>query len=145
VLVPAPAPVAPARVAAPAHPAPIFFVPAPPPATLLAFVPPPLPTPARPSPPSGTSAVTSPVEAAQKEEEQEEAIESVSNQAVAYRAPESELPPEYILGVVILAAFAGANIARRRPRGGRRELAVVPASERGLHRQPWMERRPRGR
>jgi hypothetical protein len=122
-----------------------FYVPAAPQATLLAFVPPPLPTPARPSPPSGTSAVTSPVQAAQKEEEQEEAIESVSNNAVAYRASEHELPPEYILGLVILAAFAGASIARRRPRGGRRGVAVARATVPGVQREAWMDRTPRRR
>jgi hypothetical protein len=91
-----------------------------------AIVPPPLPTP-NPTPPSGTSAVTSPVEAAQKEEEEQEATESVSNQALAYRAPEHEPSPAYILGIVLLAAFAGAS-TRARGRGGRRELRVAPAT-----------------
>jgi hypothetical protein len=90
-------------------------------------VPPPLPTPARPTPPSGTSAVTSPVEAPQREEEEEEATESVSNQAVAYRAPEHEPTAAYVLGATLLAAFAGASV-RRRPRGGRRDLRVAPAT-----------------
>jgi hypothetical protein len=92
----------------------------------LAFVPPPVPTPARPTPPSGTSAVTSPIEVAEHEEEEESATESVSNQAVAYRAHEQEPTPAYILGVVVLAAFAGASI-RRRPRGGR-DMRVAPAT-----------------
>jgi hypothetical protein len=91
------------------------------------FVPPPLPPAANPTPPSGTSAVTSPVEAAQREEEEEEATESVSNQALAYRAPEHEPSPLYVLGVVVLAAFAGASV-RRRPRRDRRELRVAPAT-----------------
>ncbi len=106
---------------------PSFFVPAPTPAALLPFVPLPIPTPARPTPPSGTSAVTSPVEAPEREEEEEEATESVGNKALAYHAPEHEPSPAYLLGVVILAAFAGASI-RRRPRRGRRELRVAPAT-----------------
>ncbi len=98
---------------------PSLIVPAPP-QSLLAALFPPLPTPARPTPPSGTSAVTSPVEAPQKEEEQEEATESVSNQAVAYRASDDEPVPLYILGIVILAAFAGASAIPRRRRAARR-------------------------
>ena len=121
---PAPTPPAPG----PARPAPAqFFVPLVPPTPLLAFLPPPIPTPARPTPPSGTSAVTSPVEVAQREEEEEEATESVSNQAVAYRAAEHEPVPEYLLGIVLLAALAGASM-RRRPRRGRRHARVAPAT-----------------
>jgi hypothetical protein len=152
----APAPPAPAPAPAPAGPAPAGTPPlvpvppapvlAPPPvrvtpspplppyfpqaalgAPLLPFVPPPVPTPARPTPPSGTSAVTSPIEVAEREEEQEEAPESVSNQAVAYRAAEHEPSPAYVLGVVILAALAGASI-RRRPRRNRGEVRVAPAT-----------------
>ena len=95
-------------------------------APVLAFVPPPVPTPARPTPPSGTSAVTSPVEVAEHEEEEEGATESVSNQALAYRAPDHEPSPAYVLGIVVLAAFAGASI--RRPRRGRRKMHVAPAT-----------------
>jgi hypothetical protein len=71
--------------------------------------------------------VTSPVEAPQKEEESEEATESVGNQAVAYRAPEHEPSPAYILGIVVLAAFAGVSV-RRRPRRGRRHAQIAPAT-----------------
>jgi hypothetical protein len=110
----------------PAPPAPFFIQPALP-FLVPAFVPPPLPAPAEPTPPTGTSAVTSPVEAAQKEEEEEEATESVSAQALAYRAPEHEPTPLYVLGVVTLAAFAGAA-GRRRPRRGRREVRIAPAT-----------------
>jgi hypothetical protein len=129
---PASAPPAPAVRAVP--PPPFFAVPA---AVLApaAFVPPPLPPAANPTPPSGTSAVTSPVEAAQKEEEEEEATESVSNQAVAYRVSEHEPSPAYLIGIVILAAFAGASSARRRPRRGRRELPVAPATLTGARAQ----------
>jgi hypothetical protein len=104
-----------------------FFLPPALATPVLAFVPPPVPTPARPTPPSGTSAVTSPIEVAEHEEEEESATESVSNQALAYRAPEHEPSPVYILGIVLLAAFAGASIGRR-PRRGRRELRVAPAT-----------------
>jgi hypothetical protein len=126
---PAPAPPptrAPQRPPAPPPPA-AFIVPAalvPPP---LAFVPLPVPTPARPTPPTGTSAVTSPVEVAEHEEEEEEATESVSNQAVAYRSTDYEPTPEYLLGLILLAAFAGVTI-RRRPRRGTRGERIAPAT-----------------
>jgi hypothetical protein len=132
---PPPVPVPPAPIAAvppasrpaPAPPPPFFLPPALA-APVLAFVPPPVPTPARPTPPSGTSAVTSPVEMAEHEDEEESATESVSNQALAYSAPEHEPSPVYILGIVLLAAFAGASTVRRRPRRGRREVKVAPAT-----------------
>ena len=108
-------------------PAATFFLPPAPPAPVLAFLPPPVPTPARPTPPTGTSAVTSPVEVAEREEEEEEATESVANQAVAYRAADHEPAPQYLLGLILLAALAGASV-RRRPRRGRRELRVAPAT-----------------
>ncbi len=133
-------PPAPVRAAPPAPPQP-FFVPAIAPVALAAFVPPPLPPAANPTPPSGTSAVTSPVEAAQREEEEEEATESVSNQAVAYRAPEHEPSPAYVLGLVVLAAFAGASI--RRPRRDRREVRVAPATLSGARAQRRMATRSR--
>jgi hypothetical protein len=111
---------------APAPPTQFFIQPALP-FLAPAFVPPPLPAPGEPTPPSGTSAVTSPVEAAQKEEEEEEAPESVSAQAVAYRAPEHEPSPAYLLGLVVLAAFAGASLRGRPGRRGR-EIRVAPAT-----------------
>ena len=120
-------------------PPPPFFLPPAPIAPLLAFVPPPVPTPARPTPPSGTSAVTSPVEMAEHEEEEESATESVSNQALAYRAPEHEPSPVYVLGIVLLAAFAGASTVRRRPRRGRRELRVAPATLSSMRAQRRMD------
>lgn len=110
---------------------------------LAAFVPPPLTPEANPTPPSGTAAVTSPVEAAQREEEDEEATESVSNQAVAYRTPEHEPSPLFVLGIVTLAAFAGAS-ARRRPRRGRRDIRVAPATVTGSRAQRRLARRSRG-
>jgi hypothetical protein len=123
-----PAPVhAPAPVRPHVHTPPPFFLQPTLPALLVPFLPPPLVEPANPTPPSGTSAVTSPVEAAQREEEHEEATESVSNQAVAYRAPDHEPSPVYLLGFVLLAAFAGAS-AFRRPGRGRRDIRVAPAT-----------------
>jgi len=142
-----PAPPAPTPVPPPVHrPAtPTPFVPLAIPATpLLAFVPPPVPTPARPTPPTGTSAVTSPVEMAEKEEEREEAPESVSNKAVAYQQAEHEPSPLYGLGCIVLAAFAGASM-RRRPRRGRRELRIAPATvnaTRAQRRWSGQRRRP---
>jgi len=131
-------PAAPAVLAPPARPVhapPPFFVPTVTAAPLLAFVPPPVPTPARPTPPTGTSAVTSPVEMAEREEEQEEAPESVSNQALAYDAGEHEPVPAYLLGLVLLAALAGAVGVRGRPRRGRRELRIAPATLSGARSQ----------
>jgi hypothetical protein len=139
-LPPAP-PLTPAAPASPSPPTPppAPFVPlAAPPTPTLAFVPLPVPTPARPTPPSGTSAVTSPVEVAEHEEEEEEATESVSNQAVAYRAQEHEPTPVYLLGIVLLAALAGASITR--PRRGRRELRVAPATLTTTRAQQRMSR-----
>ena len=78
--------------------------------------------------------MTSPVEAPEREEEEEEATESVGNNAVAYKAPEHEPTPVYILGAIALAAFAGAS-ARRRPRRGRREVQVAPATLSGSRAQ----------
>jgi hypothetical protein len=134
---PAPAlssPPPPAPAPAPAAP-PLAFLPQPalnnP---VLPFVPPPVPTPARPTPPTGTSAVTSPVEVAEREEEEEEAPESVSNKAVAYHSSEHQPSPAYILGVVVLAAFAGASI-RRRPRRSRGELAPATLTARDAQRR----------
>ena len=135
---PAPAPAPPPAVIPPFVP--LLALPAP----LLAFLPPPIPTPARPTPPSGTSAVTSPIEAAEREEEEEEATESVSNQAVAYRPSEHEPAPGYVLGMVLLAALAGAAV-RRRPRRGGRELRVAHATVSSARRQRQVTSDPRRR
>jgi len=129
--VPPPAPLTtpvPSAVPTP-HPAPPtnFFVPPSFASFIPAFVPAPLPQPARPTPPSGTSAVTSPVEAPEKEEEEEAAPESASNEAVAYRTSEHEPPTPYILGLIVLAALAGAAM-RGRPRRRGREVRVAPAT-----------------
>ncbi len=146
-VVPVPPPPPPVPPVVAVHPAPTpvpaaFFVPPLAPLALATFVPPPLPPAANPTPPSGTSAVTSPVEAAQHEEEEEEATESVSNQAVAYRASEHEPSPAYLLGVVLLAAFAGASI-RRRPRRDRREVRIAPATLSTLRTQRRLSDRRR--
>jgi hypothetical protein len=125
----------------PALPAPFFLQPAPP-VPLTAFVIPPLPLAARPAPPTGSSFVTSPVGVAEEEEEEEEATESASAQAAAYSAPEHEPWPAYVLGAVLLAAFAGAS-AFRRPRGGRREVRVAPATISTIRAQRRMAPRSR--
>jgi hypothetical protein len=87
--------------------------------------------------------VTSPVEAPEKQEEEEAAPESVSNEAVAYRAPEHEPASPYLLGVILLAAFAGAS-AKRRPRRDRREVRIAPATISSMRSQRRFSRR-RGR
>jgi hypothetical protein len=140
-LPPVPSPVTPAPVRRPA--AAPYFVPPALETSLVPFLPPPVPTPARPTPPSGTSAVTSPVEAPEREEEEEGATESVSNQALAYSAPEHEPSPDYILGIVVLAALAGASV-RRRPRRGGREVRVAPATLSTMRAQRRMSSRRRG-
>jgi hypothetical protein len=123
----APAPLAPAsHPTAVPHPLPQFLPQVAPVPFLPAFVPVPLPTPARPTPPSGTSPVTSPVEAAQKEDEEEAAPESVDAAASAYEAHEHDSPPGYLLGLVILAAFAGAALTRTTQ--SRRRRRVAPAT-----------------
>jgi hypothetical protein len=161
---PAPAPVGPAPASSPPPivlpPAPLvaaapplarptvapppttFFVPQPPVVALIPFVPLPVPTPARPTPPSGTSAVTSPVEAPEKEEEEEAAPESVSNEATAYRVAEHEPAPEYVLGIIVLAALAGASV-RRRPGRRRREVRVAPATISAMRAERRSSRRDR--
>ncbi len=122
-----PIPPAPA-ISTPAHAPPTpFLLTAQPTPALLAILPPPLPTPARPTPPSGTSAVTQPVEAPEKEEQSEEATESVGNNAAAYRQAEHETPSAYLLGLIALAALAGVGV-RSRPRRGRRDVRVAPAT-----------------
>ena len=123
-----PAPPAPLLV----HPAAVNFIPA--------FLPVPVPTPARPTPPSGTSAVSS--QAVQKEEEEEAAPESVSNEAVAYRQSEHEPATAYLLGVILLAAFAGASIRGRPSRRGR-GVEIAPATITTIRTQRRMSRRGR--
>ena len=71
--------------------------------------------------------MTQPVEAPEKEEEEEAAPESVSNEASAYVAHEHEPTPAYILGIVVLAAFAGAG-AKRTISRRRRPIRVAPAT-----------------
>jgi hypothetical protein len=135
-------PVPPALPLAPLAPAPglpptPFFAPPVPTVSLQAFVLPPLPLAARPAPPTGSSFVTSPVGVTEEESEEEEATESASAQAVAYNAPEHEPMPVYVLGAVLLAAFAGAA-GFRRPRRGRRELRVAPATLSTMRAQQQM-------
>ena len=79
----------------------------------------------------------------EREEEEEAAPESVSNEAVAYRTSEHEPSPVYILGIVLLAAFAGASIRGRPGRRGR-DVRVAPATLMGMRAQRTMDPR-RGR
>ena len=146
--IPLPPPPPLAAAAAPAapaaHPVTPFFFQAALPAFVPAILPPPVPTPARPTPPSGFSAVSQPVEAPEKEEEEEAAPESVSNEATAYVRTEHEPSPAFVLGFVVLAAFAGAGMKRRIGRR-RRELNVAHATVNTIHaqrrgasrRDPW--------
>ncbi len=139
-----PAPVTPIHAPAPTPPpTPVPFIPlGATPESLLAILPPPLPTPARPTPPSGTSAVTQPVEAPEKEEKEEEATESVGNNAALYRPAEHEATPLYLLGLIVIAAFAGASTRRGVRRRGR-EVRVAPATITGARWQRSASRRDR--
>jgi hypothetical protein len=87
--------------------------------------------------------VTSPIEVAQTEDEDEQATEQSSINAVAYRAHDEGLMPVAILGLLILAAFAGVSMPRRR-RLGRRDAALAHATVR-IDRQQgrYVERRRR--
>jgi hypothetical protein len=130
-LSPPPLPAVPASPAPAPHisalaPPPLLLAATPTPPRPAALLPPP-PAPSEPTPPSGTSAVNSPVEAAQREEDREEATESVSASAVAYRAQEHEPVPTYLLGLLLLAAIAGASIGGRAARG-RHTARVAPAT-----------------
>jgi hypothetical protein len=80
--------------------------------------------------------VTSPIEVGQTEDEDEHATEQSSASATAYRAPDEGTMPVEILGLVLLAAFAGATVLRRR-RPGRHDAALAYAT---LH----VDRRRRG-
>jgi hypothetical protein len=131
---PAAAPLPPVHLLAPTPPPAPFLPQLAPAAPLSASVPPPPPAPAEPTPPSGTSPVNSPVEAAQREEESEEAIESARANAAAFSAPEQEPAAPYLLGLLVLAAFAGATVGRRR-RGGRAPQRVAPATLSALRNQ----------
>jgi hypothetical protein len=88
--------------------------------------------------------VTSPVEAAEREEEREAAPESVSNEAVAYRANEHEPMPAYLLGIIVLAAFAGASV-RRRPRSRRGKAQIASATITSIRSQRQISTRRRQR
>lgn len=127
-LPPAPAvPAIPAKVPPTPRPAPFVPLAGVPAVPLAALVPPPLPAAGQPTPPSGTSAVTQPV--AQNEEEEEEATESVSNQATAYRESEFEPPSALIIGLLLIAALAGVGGVRgRRRRRGEPRVAVATIS-----------------
>ncbi len=101
----------------PSPPPPAFIPPAAPPvAPVPAMVPPPPPPIVRPLPPGGAPARTYQVE---EKEEEEAAIEE--SQAFSRHEPggtQLKVPP-YLLGLVLLAAFAGAT-ARGGPRAKRR-------------------------
>jgi hypothetical protein len=62
----------------------------------------------------------------------------VSNEAVAYRASEHEPVAPYLLGLVLIAALAGASLRGRR---GGRERRVAPATVSTLHSQRRLDPR----
>lgn len=137
-----PTPVPPAHPAPPLPPAPLPFLltAAIPPPLSIAVPPPPAPA-AEPTPPSGTSPVSS--TAPEKEQEDEEATEH-SSAAVAYRPHEDEPLGMYLLGLVVLAALAGAGARVGR---GRREVQVAPVTLNAMRNQRRLDAasRPRRR
>lgn len=142
-VIPAPAPT-PARAVAPPPPVPFLLAPVKTP-PLPAIVPPPAPAPAEPTPPSGTAAVNSPVEAAEKEEESEHATESARANATAYSVAEHEPLAPYLIGLIVIAAVAGASLARHRRGRGQAHLARATASALTARREGEREARNRGR
>jgi len=144
-LPPAPLVATPAVPVPPTPRVPAGFVPFATPSTvpLSIVVPPPLPAAGQPTPPSGTSPVSQPV--AQNEEEEEEATESVGNQAVAYRPEENEPQSLFVIGLIVLAALAGTGAARGRGRRGRRHARIAPATITAQRRQAAEERALRRR
>ena len=85
------------------------------PLPVRAALPPPSPQPARPAPPSGTSEVSEPVGVAEKEHEQQGAVDVVHNMA-AYEPGGNRLPPWSPLALIVIAAAAGTGIQRWRPK-----------------------------
>ena len=82
--------------------------------------------------------------AIQHEEEDEEAVEHSRANAVAYDREEHEPVALYVMGLVLIAALAGASL-RGRPRVGRREVRIAPATVSTRQRERRLERELRGR
>jgi hypothetical protein len=125
---PAAAPAQPPAPPSPSPPPPLISLPAQPPIPLVAIVPPPPPPAVQPTPPSGTSQV----QATEREEEEEEAYDLVSQMAARPSPGPSQvaldathhrdegvggLPRPVPVLLLIVAAAAAAGIGgRRRPR-----------------------------
>ena len=105
-------------------PVPPVPVPAPAPVGVLAIPPPPPPPAIRPLPPGGAPARVYQVE---KEEEEEAAPES-SQAFSRYEPDDGGLGGGYVLGVVLLAAIAGASVRGNPGRRDRRPPAPARAS-----------------
>ncbi len=99
-----------------------------PPLAVAAFVPPPLP-PGRQPAPRRAAPRRSPRRSRprRRKRRRRRRPSRSATRRVAYRVSEHEPAPAYLLGIVVLAAFAGAS-TRRRPRRGRREVRVAPAT-----------------
>jgi len=135
-----PAPVAPpvmlAAATPPRPPTPATPVPPPPPfispptisPTSVPAIPPPPPPPAiRPTPPGGVSA-----RVYQVEEKREDEVATEESQAFSRYEPDDGGPPAYLIGLVLIAAIAGASVrGRPGPRNRHR-----PAPARAEYRQP---------
>jgi hypothetical protein len=137
------APPPPVPVAAPAmhHTHQPLLPPVPPPTAqlfpVLALVPPPAPGVARPTPPSGTaqvpsqSPVSQQVSVAEREHEEENAIEGVHNMA-SYSHPDGGPMPAWPLGLVLFAVAAAVGL---RPRFRSSEPVYVRESSRRSGRE----------
>ncbi|HEU0249656.1 MAG TPA: hypothetical protein VFR48_02925, partial [Solirubrobacteraceae bacterium] len=122
-LPPPPPPPAPIPLVPPSAKAPITALPAVPVPQaqlfpLIALTPPPAPSAGRPTPPSGgaqvpsQSPVSQQVSVAEREEEQERAIQHVHHMS-AYRPHEEGPAPAWALGLLLIALVAGVGLRRR--------------------------------
>jgi hypothetical protein len=119
--VPAPAPAPPPNLPPPTPP-PFLLATTPPLTVVPAIVPPPPPPIVRPLPPGGAPARTYQVE---EKREEEAAIEE--SQAFSRYEPDGGMSvPPYLLGLVLLAALAGASV-RGGPGAGRSRNRPAPA------------------
>jgi hypothetical protein len=92
---------------------------------------PPPPAVLRPSPPSGGMGRV------YEEKREEEAAPEESQSFARYHPQDNHLPSGYMIGMLVIAAFAGATIrARPRPRGRRAAVATAQLRDQHPRRRP---------